>query len=282
MVLDRQELLSIDDESSRGRYGYRYIGKDGLLATLQTGKLRLAPFETMNDPREARAWQARSLAEGGAGLRAEPPLTEASLQGELDRVLRRGARLASFSRDRPNGPNGPAVALRGWANSSSWDRYADKYRGACMVFDWDLLGEELDDFVTPPELGMISGRLNVEYADTPLTIPTIDKSFSSLEGFRDHLDDIINSRLAVELYGRKNTCWSDECESRLLIVRVNVPPLEIDNPLYMGLGSSLKAIIVGAAFGDTTKLLEHVGAGGKFAGVSVYRTDLNSRPFGGQ
>jgi hypothetical protein len=121
------------------RYVYRYIRLDGLIATLQNRSLRLSAFATMNDPREARTWSAGDLT-GAGRLEAVAPLTVEELQAEVDRVLRRGVRVACFGRDRkPSPPDNPNLFHRGWANSSMWHHYADQHRGACMVFDAEVL-----------------------------------------------------------------------------------------------------------------------------------------------
>ena len=105
-------------------------------------QLRLNTWANMNDPRERKEWRTSDIIVGR--LRTIPPYTQAELESTLDRVLRRGVRLACFTDDREPATEHAARWLlhRGWARSAMWDRYAESHKGGCLVFDSEHFSAE--------------------------------------------------------------------------------------------------------------------------------------------
>lgn len=246
-----------DEDPPSDRCVYRYTGVDGLLATVLRGELRMGLWTQLNDPRERKEWHAADLIGGGRGLHAAPPLTDYELLAEVDRILRRGARLACFTLDDKPTSGGAAGQLfhRGWARSAMWDRYAAQHRGACLVFDQASLFEKVRDWA---EFNVRDGNITtqgcVKYKDAPIVIE-IDGTYNSLNKLHSELNDIsMKSHFITDLYMTKCCDWSAEREFRIVQVLWNIPDAELDEPIYIPIIDSLRAIVIGEAFCDVTTL----------------------------
>jgi hypothetical protein len=254
MVTTLHGHLTTPVEYEPKRYLYRYLSKDGAVKTLKDFQLRLGPWASMNDPREAKRWSAQDVLVGS-------PLSEVALQEEVDRVLRRSARLASFVGDGAVDPSAAPRWLyhRGWAHSSAWDRYAARHTGVCLVFNRRLLEAEFSRFSDSESAdGNITSMGPVAYEDSPITI-RLTQRFRDLDALREALsNETTRGRLVTHLYMTKAKCWESENETRLAWVGWHTPPLKIDNPVYFRLKNSLQALIFGESFGDTTDVLKDV------------------------
>lgn len=214
---------------------------------LTTGRLRLGPYTSTNDPRETKEWVAEmTLAAGGV---SEETLHEADVAGEkADQLLRRGARLACFTLDRsPRTEAAPGSLFhRGWARANMWAHYADRHRGACLVFRRDEIVGQVDDHRPHADGDVFScGRVN--YADMPLHIALLMADVRD-RGIADVLDNLQTRRGAVgDLYFTKNSDWSSEQEFRVVVVRWAIPQEEWEVPLDIPFGNSLLAIVLGEA-----------------------------------
>ncbi|RSM64905.1 hypothetical protein DMB66_18500, partial [Actinoplanes sp. ATCC 53533] len=137
-------------------------------------------------------------------------------------------------------------------------RYGDRHRGVCLVFDAETLGAEFSEASdTWVRANSVSSFVDVEYHDAPLQVP-LEGEFDHLDSLRTALGRLLNARTIAALYGRKSTVWQHERETRLVQVRFDPPELELDNPLYLDVPRSLKAIVLGTEFGDTTSVLRYL------------------------
>ena len=75
-------------------YLFRYMGADGLLATIRSQTLRMNTWSTMNDPREAKEWRSSGTLAGVGSY------TDKAVSDRLDAVLRRSARVMCLTDDR--------------------------------------------------------------------------------------------------------------------------------------------------------------------------------------
>lgn len=228
---------------------YRYLEQEGLVATLKSWQLRLNTWAKMVDPRERKEWRTADLV--GDALRAVHPFTQADLEAEFDRLLRRSARMASFTDDRP--PESPDSAQwllhRGWARSGMWDRYGGRHEGACLVFSSPDLLPEVEAAI-PLGSGSLRSWGRVRYVDAPisLALPAAAASdVTSAEHLREVLDHATGMRnVARDLYGTKLSDWASEREYRIIEVLWDPPPsVDLASPLGVPIGSSLKAVILG-------------------------------------
>jgi hypothetical protein len=227
---------------------YRYMGADGVLKTVESWRLRLSPWPKMNDPRERKEWRTSDIISGR--LRPIPPYTQPELESAFDRLLRRGARLACFTDDRAPATEQSARWLlhRGWGRSAMWDRYATAHEGGCLVFDSLALMEQFDTLQL--DVGCIRTWGRVEYVDEPISIE-LDADVQSDGHLIRLLDETTSGRYTISnLYMKKLKDWESEREFRTVEVIWNAPQAALDEPLYMPIGTSLRAVIIGESFSE--------------------------------
>lgn len=251
---------------------FHYTQADSLAAILTNGTLRLGPYSNTNDPREQKEWRAGLLMPAG---RARPPAKYLEFARDhanevdeaTDRYLRRGACLACFGVDRAPLADAGAGCLfhRGWARARMWDQYAEKHKGACLVFNKLALLEAIDKQI-PHAAGDLFLYGNVEYRDQPRTIPLKvgDLVNAGIAEVLDHLQVLKDA--ASHLYMTKNTDWQSEQEYRIVVVRWDVAATEENQPLEIDFRDALKAIVFGEHYAGDVKTL--VGAR---IGVDVLR-----------
>ena len=224
-------------------FAYHYTTTFGAAIMLENWQLRMGRYEDMNDPREAKEWVADSLALPAGGVGLASLAAQHEVDDEVDRVLHRAARLACFTRDGSD-PGDGTLFHRGWARSALWDRYAEKHKGACFVFDLAAVAEAVNEAV-PLRDGNIFAVGNVEYRDEPLSIP-LDGAYGSREEVREALSDRAVSGKAIgDLYLVKNTDWASEREWRIVSLLWDVEDALISQPLYVPFRDSLVAVVLG-------------------------------------
>ena len=141
-----------------------------------------------------------------------------------------------------------------------WDRYADSHKGGCLVFNSSTLMEQFDTFQLG--VGCIRTWGRVEYVDEPISIE-LEADVRSDEHLIELLDETTSGRYKVsDLYMKKLKDWESEREFRTVEVIWNVPQAEVDEPLYMPIGTSLRAVIIGESFSqvDLDRLREKLGS----------------------
>lgn len=220
------------------RYAYRYMGSDGLLATVTSRTVRFNAWSQMNDPRESMCWSAKAAVAGGT-------YTDEELRTRLDDVLRRSARLISLTVDRSPSCHAEPGSLfhKGWARAASWAHYAQAHHGACLVLDLPALSEELEEMQVVVGRYRTQGR--VSYQDGPIDVG-LTGSYGSSEELESALEDLLDKRSSIpRLHMKKNTDWAYETEWRIAAIDLHLPNDELDTPLYVPLGKCLKAVIFG-------------------------------------
>ena len=228
---------------------YRFIGPDGVLATLQKWNFRFNTYEGMNDPRERKEWRASEIA---PGLRPVGAFSQDQLDTHFDTLLRKGARVSCFTDDREPATSDARRWLlhRGWARSAMWDRYARQHKGACLVVQSDDLMQSMDTS-TPLGVGSIRTWGRVEYTDLPIEID-LSADIASNDELEGVLDNYTSGRyVASQLYMTKLQDWQSEREFRAINILWNMPPsYDLAEPLMVPLGQALKAVILGEDFPD--------------------------------
>jgi hypothetical protein len=97
-----------------------------------------------------------------------------------------------------------------------WDNYADRHRGACIVFDEPVLRCAIQDVAGEAQL--YDGP--VEYfSDWSAGVPDITLWLNDLRlhGTTNVVDRVIASHWR-DLFFRKNDDWASECEYRFIVV----------------------------------------------------------------
>jgi hypothetical protein len=226
------------------QYVFRYMGSDGLDATIDNKTLRMNAWSNMNDPREAKQWESTGT------LTAIPPYTDAEMEQRLDDVLRRSGRLLSLIVDRDRTVDGEPDSLfhRGWAKAPMWAHYADAHQGVCLVLDFPAVCEALDDFPVRTVRYRNWGRIN--YVDRPIRLD-ITGTLADQAALDQELYTFLERRYKMsDLHITKNTDWAYEKELRLAVVDRDLEAHEFDTAIYLPLGNCIAAVIFGDAYTD--------------------------------
>lgn len=225
---------------SVGRFLYHYTTLDALDLIGWSGKLRLGPLSSKNDPREARAWRT-SLTVQGPALGVSPTADDQAVgrvfAGDVDRH-RRPALMVSFGTDREQ-PDGDRIwrssAPRGYLQPRMWAQYGASHAGACIVLDRLRV-----DATSCKEL--VGGYQRGDYVkysndldDNVGTLAFYDAG--STAKAQDHLVANADAQLFV-----KDPDWSSENEYRW----IHLPDDESVTEQFI----SIQAAVVGLVVGD--------------------------------
>ena len=240
------------DESADA--GYTLAKPEGLLAHYTTaevafehvlpdgGQLRLSRYSDMNDPVEAQ--DLRIAFRYGDRSDEEANATyDSALQ--VVQEIRGSRRLFCLTRDAPDTNDTFGCC---WARPRMWDRYGDRHRGACLVFDPGKLRmafhEQMPTPTSPDEPTLHMGA--VRY--TPGGIAD-SEAVASIVGDEAMFSD---TRAAVarhidahyaDFYLLKSNDWASEFEYRMLVASdTDEPYAKVD---YR---DALVAVVVGYRF----------------------------------
>ncbi len=201
---------------------------------LPTMSVRMASFERLNDPREAKTWPFNFYARTATGFSAD--LFRAATEFVTKRSF-----ILSCSRNRPDARPGDLFGL-GLAHPRMWAQYADGHQGVCLAFD----REELNAAILRAAGGRAVFSGPVEYLDSlhgrsslaggPYDIAYLeDVGAAGLEAVMEpHI-----ARFRNELFFTKHFDWRDEWEYRWVVRS------EEDSPLFVPIDTALKAVLVG-------------------------------------
>lgn len=225
-------------------YTFRFMGSDGLDATIRSMGLRMNAWSKMNDPREEKEWES-------IGLTAIPPYTATEMNQRLNDVLRRSARLLSLILDRDHTAEARSDSLfhRGWAKAPMWAHYAHSHRGVCLVLDFPAVCEALDEGI-PVRTGRYRNWGRIRYVDQPIRID-INAAVANQAALDEALYRFLETRYKMShLHMTKNTDWAYERELRLAVIDRDLDRHELDTPINLPLGDSLKAVIFGEDYAN--------------------------------
>ena len=243
---------------------FHYATGEKLGKILDSGTLWLSPYSGTNDPRENREWVAQFTMPSTPGrppakyLRVTQEAAQAA-DAATDRLLRRGARLACFTKDRPrfDGAEDGTLFHRGWARARMWEQYADHHFGACLVFGFSEFINHVNDQI-PHGNGDLFAPGSVRYVDRSLSI-SLPWADVVDDGIEVALDAFQTERWTPnDLYFTKNRDWESEREFRIVCSLWNVPEGEEDKPIPIAYGPSLKGIVLGESFPVTEG--EHIAS----------------------
>ena len=233
-------------------YLYHYTRSE-TLAIILAGwcSLRLSPYGNSRDPREYMPWYPGLTAE--ADVDASPDNFDfLAACADLDRHWRQRAKMACLTLDH----SAPELAFespsRGWGRARMWEQYADRHRGAVLMFDRGRLDAEMSS--------ALLGKGNyyfgeVDYTDEPqFAVAGSSKLLTVGEIFNCGAASVAEQYIEQEgrsLYLRKNRDWASEAEYRYVIV--NDSPYE-----HVPVRDSTVAIVVGMGYPEhEKKVLRH-------------------------
>jgi hypothetical protein len=214
------------------KYLYHYTGPDKLALILLNGSVRLSPYSGMRDPRENSRWSPTLTTIGGTNPSNDEVF---QLWADLDAALRQRAKMACFTMDRAPRNQIYENTARGWARARMWEQYADRHRGAVLIFDHEAL-----DSTMRASLGnrLLAG--SVHYVEGPWSLP--DFQPVSIDDVRKKGVGTVAKELikqgGKQFFFQKDVDWESETEYRY--VAVSDEPYESVQVL-----SALAGIVVG-------------------------------------
>lgn len=218
---------------------YHYTTADiAIYNILDQGAVRLAPYESTNDPQESRQKLPTLSTSAGEDHTDQP----APIWQDADWWLRRYVKVACFTQDYELPDNAlDADAFRGWAHPSLWEHYGGRHGGVCLRFDRVKLVEQFRSqlcsrgqcFHGPVEYPI--QRLSVLPSE-PLDVDQVHE-FGT---------DAVVSRYIEKhyrtLFFAKHHDWANEQEYRLIM---NEPSAL---PAYVNIDNCLTGVLLGDLF----------------------------------
>jgi hypothetical protein len=218
---------------------YHYTTRErGLEYILHKGEMRVGPFETMNDPREAMDWTITMVRTTGHDMDAVR-----SARDRFNSALKRRSKLVCFTEDDPR--RGGSALDRGWAHPRMWAQYAGDHSGVCLFFDRERLIEQLDAALGPHG---VRYKGPVDYTnESPAPKPGIglalDVDYTGI--VEDGMDAAVSKHLARhygDLFFTKLQDWSDEREFRFIVFGAQ------PDPIFVKIAGALVGVCVGWRF----------------------------------
>ena len=222
-------------------YLYRYMGSDGLAHTVASSQLRLNAWSQMNDPRESHRWSPKP------DLIASGDLSAGEIASRVDKTLRGASKLLSLTSDRMPSSHAAESYLfhRGWARATLWAHYAAGHSGVCLVLNTSDLMSSIASLPARDRRYTVVGR--VRYEDEPLVVD-LNGPIADSAALDRAIEDLLDRQWAINrMHLTKNRDWSSECEVRVALVNALHDPSDVDVPLMVPVGTSLRAVIVGDA-----------------------------------
>jgi len=223
------------------QYLYRYLGTDGLAYTVGGKQLRMNAWSAMNDPRESHRWTPPDDFVATSELDAD------TVAQRVDDTLRGASKLLSLTSDRdPAGEASKAYLFhRGWARAALWAHYAVNHSGVCLVLDTAGVMGAIAELPARDLRYTFAGR--VDYVDGPLDIALHDH-ITDEASLDEAIERLLDTQGTIKhLHLTKNRDWSYEAEVRMAVVHGDARPDDLHAPLYVPLGASIKAVILGEA-----------------------------------
>lgn len=221
---------------------YHYTNADSLFKILDNLTLRLGTFDKVNDPKESKNWNFKFF--------CLKPESKASFNDNLfDRIssfILKNSKIICLTKDNdiPN-PDDIVHLRKGYSYPRMWAQYADKHKGACLVFDKEGLENSFDSNFSDK----ISFKGDVEYLNTVygpkiteqgLPVDPYGIFYEQLEeeGFDNYILKHIK-KFHKCLYLFKHFNWRDENEFRFVVL--DQTP---NNELFLPIKNSLKSILI--------------------------------------
>lgn len=235
----------VDDPS---RYVYHYTTwPTALGAILPTGQIRFGLARYMNDPRESRDWWFSLVGDEDVGDIRD-------ITGEASRLLKATTKLVCLTRDDPTYP-ADDVFGRGYAHAAMWAHYGGGHSGVCLVFERELLSEEIRMVASATDHRLYAGAVSYEdFASDEINAFSLLTKRIDQVGLEAAVEEHFHTYHPI-LFFRKNVDWMDELEYRWLMKGGD------PTPVFVRIGASLRGIIVGETFPRSdTDSLKHVAS----------------------
>jgi len=229
----------IEGVRSADQYLYHYTPCPEVI--LKSRTLRFGAYSKTNDPKESKVWEFNLGTNENANF---DKYDMKALGTWLSTEIKSKTRIACFAMDAPplSGNHLADIFRRGFCKPRMWAQYANRHKGACLVFDRQKLYALIDEQFRSSHL-IISGP--VVYLNRDViprledTAYTIDVDYLETMG-RDEYLKWHRQTYFKQFFFEKMTDWRDELEFRWVILGTDA------NDLYVTFDGAL----VGIMFGD--------------------------------
>jgi len=249
---------------------YHYTSADGaLFGILQSGNMRLSPFEFTND-----LWESRPLyptLTSHFDDQSISPDHSFALWKEIDRNIRLHSKVACLTRDwdLPDHMLN-RDALRGWAHLSLWAHYGARHAGVCLRFDKTELIRAFEQS-GEPGAHLFHGAVTYVGAAGGAGSDEID-----IGQVKEFGVDAVAAAYAVSnkdsIFLRKHSDWSNEYEYRFVLMDQSVLPATFS------IRNALTGVFLGDAF-PQGRLPALYAALGAYPNVAIYQLRFHNRTF---
>lgn len=211
---------------------------------LRYGKIRFGELGNSPDPYEQCVWNFGRLYDGGS--EEEYRKADKEVDSSIERIHKRTGFFCTAN-DELNLDNSPHDG-RGYMRFTLWDRYADKQKGICFVFDKIKLQNTVTDEVTARIAEDFDGGKDVAYKFPPPNkmFPVHQLTFKITPSInKNGIENTILQRIkrfSKELLFTKYSTWESENEYRFVVICNDVVPFEVN------ISGSLIGIVLGVQF----------------------------------
>ena len=231
----------------RGDFFFHYTSREAAFDhILPTGRLRLSPYDRVNDPLENQPWRFA----GAFFIDEASPDPQAPERAyfEFDRearVIWGSAKLLALTVDAPpdTGYEGTAEFFgRGWARARMWDQYSERHMGVCLLFDRSKLTASINASLQEQGFALPYHR-EIAYTEEGPAGSLLSLDLGAIAGnvtaplVRQFVED--NHE---ELFFLKTRDWETEFEYRFVVTAPEEDYVSVDYD------DALEAVIVGERF----------------------------------
>lgn len=235
-VFDSKALIS-DDASIK--YLYHYTTLETFLEhILMESTLRLSPFEKVNDPIESK----RNFNGMYMSKFRDIDLNDKRInkyENQYKIALINWSKVVCFSLDDIDDLKEYTDHInRGYGKPRMWAQYADLHRGVCLIFDRELLGENMKESFSDSDItgGKVIYKNHYNYE---VGIPH-SFDYDNMDNIKLIKNQILEHK--DNLFFTKFKDWADEKEYRYIVIN------EEKEFLKISFKSELKGIVLGSEF----------------------------------
>lgn len=190
---------------------YHYTSRETLIEMiLPTGKFRMSPLKSTNDPRESKEWFMGLEYRHQHQSDVVSALNE--LNSEINHYIKSGCKIACFTKDKEHAQVRPGSGFkRGFGHARMWAQYADNHKGVCIVFNKSALIETINKELSYPKYIWSD---SVCYEDVAsYERDELHMSYDDIleKGIKSATENHINTYYK-KLFFHKIIDWADECE----------------------------------------------------------------------
>lgn len=262
---DLAEMTAVSNDTPSGEVFHYTSADTAIFNILTTGKLRLSPMHSTNDP-----WESEPLNPGFSIVDDETfdGAKAYAAWSEIDSHIRLHSKVLCLTQDWGNNLPRFEGQRRGWRHLSSWAHYGGRHSGICLGFDLNALSASFQSIGGKDAL-RVAGPITYwteKHAPFLDQIDTRHLYKYGTDAVARHYAEVFKN----EIFLTKHADWQAEFEFRFALMN------ESKLPEYIDMRKALTSVFVGHSFPDRQlPALYEVLA--QYEGVDVRRMRYHSR-----